>query len=53
MIPTGVSGTADIYDRSSTYSKILKGQYDLIGFDPRGVNMSKVCDVRTSFCYID
>jgi hypothetical protein len=38
----GGSGTGQIYQQSAVFSTILKGQYDLIGFDPRGVNKSSV-----------
>jgi hypothetical protein len=33
-----------VYKNAGIYTTILKGQYDLIGVDPRGVNMSSVSD---------
>jgi hypothetical protein len=39
----GNSGTYMVYERSAAFSTILRGQYDLIGFDPRGANKSSVC----------
>ncbi|KDQ62976.1 hypothetical protein JAAARDRAFT_28963 [Jaapia argillacea MUCL 33604] len=36
----GGSGTAMVFGRAANYSKVLQGQYDIVGFDPRGINQS-------------
>ncbi|EIN04768.1 hypothetical protein PUNSTDRAFT_55444 [Punctularia strigosozonata HHB-11173 SS5] len=37
----GGSGTSMTYRRGPYFNKILKGQYDIIGFDPRGINQTR------------
>ncbi|TFK56596.1 alpha/beta-hydrolase [Heliocybe sulcata] len=37
----GGSGTSSAFTKAISFSKILRGQYDIVGFDPRGINQTQ------------
>jgi hypothetical protein len=39
---SGGSGTLEVYKSGERFETIVKGQFDILGFDPRGINLTRV-----------